>query len=90
MSDEENVVTFRPPQVPSAAAPITRSEQELCDVVQNLMTYCERLEEGLQHASQVLVAMDTRLRRLELAHNKAEREKVTKTAIYNPHGQRVS
>jgi hypothetical protein len=33
--------------------------------------------------------MDSRVRRLELALNKAEREKVTKTAIYNPQGKRV-
>lgn len=89
MSDD-NIVTFRPPGVPSAEAPITRSEQELCEVVQNLMAYCERLEEGMQHISQVLIGMDSRLRKLELAHNKAEREKAAKPTIFNPQGKRVS
>jgi hypothetical protein len=87
MSEDENVVTFRPPLLRPVEA--DAGETEISDTLTNLVNYCERLEEGMKHFATIVVAMDSRVRRLELALNKAEREKVTKTAIYNPQGKRV-
>lgn len=89
MSEEENVVTFRPPLRAVDGPMPSLVEDEIKALVSNLTTFCERLEEGMNHVSKVLVAMDSRLRKLELAHNKAEREKTPKNVIYNGHGERV-
>jgi hypothetical protein len=84
MSDD-NVVPLRPMPQPPCDVGVTVPD----DVAGQLMAFCERLNEGLNHVTSVLINVDARLRRLELALNKIEREKVTKSAIYNGQGERV-
>lgn len=84
MSDD-NVVPLRP----APQAPCDVGDAASDDAIGQLMAFCERLDEGLNHITSVLINVDVRLRRLELAVNKAEREKVTKSAIYNGQGERV-
>jgi hypothetical protein len=84
MSDD-NVVPLRP----VAQAPCDVGGAVPDDVAGQLTAFCERLDEGLNHVTSVLINVDARLRRLELALNKSERERVTKTAIYNGSGERV-
>jgi len=76
----DNVVPLKPS---TAQHKLDEKTLEAC------VATCERVSEALDHVAKVLVGLDLRLRKLELAHNKAEREKVTKTAIYNGHGERI-
>ena len=85
MSDEDKIVTLRPAPPPAAPMP---PDDEQKSVVQ-LISFCERVEEGLQHVTTVLVGLESRLRRLELAWAKAEKQKLQSTAIYNGQGERV-
>lgn len=81
--DVGNVV----PLHPAMHAPQTAAQ--LDDPIATLMQFCERLSEGMSHITAVLVQLDVRTRRVELLINKIEREKITKSAIYNGQGERV-
>lgn len=84
---DDKIVSLRPaPPSETAAQPASVADQTLA----NLTAFCERVHEGMEHLTAALVQMDARLRRIELAHNKAEREKLQKTAIFNGHGERVN
>lgn len=87
MSEDDNVVSF--PRAEGAPESVDALAQAAERMVADLTAFCERLDEGLQHVAKVLVGMDARLRRLELAHNKAEREK-PKPAIFNAQGGRAN
>lgn len=84
---DENVVPLRPPAAPAGAATPPAPEQQKS--FEQVLAFCERVEEGLQHVAATLVQMDARLRRLELARAKDEKKKLQATAIYNGHGERV-
>lgn len=75
----DNVVTL--PQAPK--------EAPADPTLENLIEFCQRLEEGMQYIATTLVAMDSRVRRLELAVNKEAREKA-KPSILNVNGERVN
>ena len=80
-----NVVTLRPEaENPNFALPAA-AEPSRAD----MMALLARMDEGLQYAASVLVQLDTRVRRLELAQNKADREKA-KPVILNSEGKRMS
>lgn len=84
---DDNVVTLRP--VIEAPADVEPSSAEQRMTLDNLVAFCERLNEGLQHVASVLVQTDARLRRLELAQNKVAREK-PKPVILNAHGKQAN
>lgn len=79
----DNVVTL--PTALHAVDPATPPD---APTLENLMAFCQRLEEGMQYVAQTLVAMDSRLRRLELAANKEARDKA-KPTILNMHGDKA-
>lgn len=84
MSEPDNVVSLRPaPQMPCDSADAAPDANEA------LVAFCERLNEGMNHVTTALIQIDARLRRVELAVNKTEREKVTKSVLYNGQGERV-
>jgi hypothetical protein len=66
MNDSDNVIPLNP--TPSFVVAESANE-----AIANLTMFCERLDEGINHAVAVLVSMEARLRRLELAQNRAER-----------------
>lgn len=70
MNEPDNVVALSVKPAPVPAVP-----QVDPDVLVNLMNFCTRVEEGLQHMTAALVAMESRVHRLELAQRKAERAK---------------
>lgn len=87
MADDEkdNVVSLRPESpAPDFSIP-PGAEPDMAD----LISLCERLDEGMKYITGVLVQLDTRVRRLELAHNKAEREK-PKPVILNAQGKQAN
>lgn len=86
MGDDENVIPLRPAEPPAAPQPDSGEPKS----IEQLTAFCERVEEGLQYMTTVLVGLESRLRRLELAWNKAEKQKLQATAIYNPQGDRVN
>jgi hypothetical protein len=57
------------------------------DTIANLLVFCERMDEALRHTAAALLALDTRMRRLELAYNKAAREKAG--ALVDMRGERI-
>lgn len=85
MDDDANVVTLHPAAPKAAPQPSADDTKS----VEQLIAFCERVEEGLQHVTTVLVGLESRLRRLELAWAKAEKQKLQSTAIYNGQGERV-
>lgn len=79
-----DIVSFRPPGFP----PSDVEPAADADMLANVVAFCERLNEGLQHVAETLIAMDARLRRLELDSRAAARAAARKNrpAILNPEG----
>lgn len=86
---EDNVIPLRAPAVelPSDGQP--PAEFSTVESIANLTAYCERLDEGITCATNVLINLETRLRRLELLQNAAERAKA-KPVILNQEGKRAN
>ena len=78
----DNVVKL--PLQPAPPVSFKPSDEE---TITNLLAFCERLEEGMKHLATIVVGLDTRMRRLELAHNKAAREKAG--ALVDVRGERI-
>lgn len=88
--DIDKVLAFKPrlTVLECAAAPEADRPTAAPDPLEHLTAFCERLEQGLQYMTKVVVAMDVRLRRLELAQNRTEREKA-KPVILNAIGEKA-
>lgn len=78
-----NVVALRPG--PVAATPPPCEDPALA----NVLTFCEQMQEGLSHVTAALISLESRIKRLELAAAKAEKQKLASVAIYDGHGDRV-
>jgi hypothetical protein len=76
---EDNVVTMPVRMFKPAGAD--------ADTIANLLVFCERMDEALRHTAAALVALDTRIRRLELAYSKAAREKAG--VLVDVRGERI-
>lgn len=85
MNDDHNVVSLHP-DGPTAALPPSPHEAKS---LEQLIIFCERVEEALVHVTTALVGLESRMRRLELSWAKAEKQKLQSAAIYNGQGDRV-
>lgn len=90
MSETDNVVEFQRAAEALDTGPggVAKTLAEVDpDVLVNLMNFCARVEEGMQLFTAGLVAMESRIKRLELAHSKAERAKAG--ALLDARGERL-
>lgn len=61
-------------------------ERALLNTLENLMSFQERLEKGLNLAIQTIRQLDTRIKRLE----QSDKRRDLAPAILNSHGERVN
>ena len=82
----DNVVMLRPEaEQPDFSLPAGSGEPTTSEI----MALLARMDEGLQYTASMLVQLDARVRRLELAQNKSDREK-HKPVFLNSEGKRMS
>lgn len=84
--DGDNIVSLK--QRP-AATPLVSDDAAESGTLANLLEFCERLDQGMKLMIETVVAMEKRIRRLELAQQRAEAAK-PKPVILDARGKKAN